>query len=221
MIGRLYGAQVTAVDRLQQELTELNMDAVLQTTEQLLRARIPSGEIFAVLRQGLDRVNDRCEAGRYFIADLIMANNIFREAVNRITSFYSTEKAGAVGRVLMGTVQGDIHELGKNLISIILRNSGFEIVDLGADVSPERFCAAVLTHVPDVLILSGTLSGSDRRMAETIRVIERAGIRGTVRIILGGGCIDEKRALQIGADAYSKELPDCLRLCRRFIQEKE
>ena len=208
-------------EQLQEELTELNMESVLELTDRLLRADVSAEEIFSLLRQGLVRVNDRCEAGRYFIADLIMANNIFREAVSRVTSFRTVERTGTEGRVLMGTVQGDIHELGKNLISIILRNSGFETVDLGVDVSPKRFCNAVFTYAPDVVVLSGTLSGGDRRMAETIQALERAGIRSTVRVILGGSCIDERQALQIGADAYSRELLDCLRLCRRFAGEKE
>ena len=212
---------MTDTERLQQELCELNREPVLQITEELLRAGVPSEEILALLRQGLDRVNSRCEAGEYFIADLIMANNIYRDAVARITSYSSAGKAGGEGRVLMGTVQGDIHELGKNLIQIVLHNSGFETRDLGADVSPARFCEAVKDYVPDVLLLSGTLSGGERWMAETIRALERSGVRRPVRILLGGNCISEEQAMQIGADGYSRELFECVRLCRRFMEGKE
>ena len=211
----------TSKETLVRELTELNMEAVLGAVETLLGGGVPSGEIYALLRLGLDRVNDNCEAGRYFIADLIMANNIFREAVSRITSYRAVERTGPAGRVLMGTVQGDIHELGKNLIGIILKNSGFEVIDLGADIPAARFCAAVRLHRPDVLVLSGSLSGSGTRMAETIRALAQAGLRDAVKVILGGSCIDEHTAMRIGADAYSGELLDCQRLCRRFCREGE
>ena len=207
-------------ENLVQELAELNMDAVLAATDALLAGDVPSEEIYALLHQGMDRVNDRCSAGQYFIADLIMAGNIFREAVSRITSYRTARRTGPAGRVLMGTVQGDIHELGKNLIAILLQNSGFEVSDLGVDVSAERFCDGVRRYLPDVLVLSGSLSGSELRMAETIYALQQAGLRSAVRVILGGSCIDERMAQHIGADAYSGDLTDCLRLCREFTREE-
>ena len=197
------------------------METVLRMTEEMLCADVPPEEIHALLRKGLKQVDERCEAGKYFIADLIMANNIYRNAVARITGYYAVGKSGTEGRVLMGTVQDDIHELGKNLISIVLQNSGFETMDLGADVSPKQFCDGVLTYSPDILVLSGTLSGGDRRMAETIRALETAGIRNTVKVLLGGNCITEQQAMKIGADAYSGELFDCIRICRQIMEGRE
>ncbi len=203
-------------EKLIRNLAQLNPEGVLQATDALLQAHVSSDEILTHLHRGMDQVNSSCIAGEYFIADLIMANNIYREAVDRVTSYGRSVRQQSIGKVMMGTVQGDIHELGKNLISIILRNSGFEIVDLGVNVSPERFCAGVLTHAPNLLVLSGTISGSEIMMARTIEAIEQAGIRDCVRIILGGNCIDESHAILIGADAYSRDLVDCLRLCRQF-----
>lgn len=199
---------------------QLNRKAVLEYTNLLLSGGTSGEELFALLQRGMDLVNTSCAVGEYFIADLIMANYIFREALDCITS----DRAGmgiGIGKVLMGTVQGDIHDLGKNLIGILLRNSGFDVIDLGVDVSPQRFCAAVMTHAPNLLIVSGTLSGSEIMMARTIEVIENAGIRDAVRIILGGNCIRERQALMIGADAYSQDLLDCVRLSRRFVLGEE
>lgn len=197
-------------------LAELNSPKVLEITRSLLASGTPSGEIFLLLRRGMDQVNNSCVAGEYFIADLIMANNIYREAVSIAISQNSGFRDETLGTVLMGTVQGDIHGLGKDLISKILMCSGFETFDLGVDVSPERFVSAILTHTPNLLVLSGTISGSEIMMARTIEAIEAAGVRGCIRIILGGNCIDEKQSLLIGADAYSRDLFDCLRLCKQL-----
>lgn len=208
-------------ERLVSSFAQLNTKAVLDQTESLLASGTDGAEILTLLQRGMDLVNNSCAAGEYFIADLIMANHIYREAIDRITRGRASESRSEIGRVLMGTVQGDIHDLGKNLIALLLRNSDFSVIDLGSSVSPERFCSAVLTYTPDLLIISGTISGSEIMMARTIEVIEDAGIRDAIRIILGGGCINERQALMIGADAYSRDILDCVRLSRRFVLGEE
>ena len=153
-------------ERLVTSLAQLNMKAVLESTDKLLSLGVPGEEIFALLQRGMDLVNNSCTAGEYFIADLIMANNIYREALDHLTRSNPAGAIGGMGKVLMGTVQGDIHDLGKNLIALLLRNGGFEVTDLGVSVPPERFSSAVLTEAPDLLIISGTLSGSEIMIAD-------------------------------------------------------
>lgn len=208
-------------ERLVTSLAQLNMKAVLENTDILLSAGVPGEEIFVLLQRGMDLVNNSCSAGEYFIADLIMANNIYSAALDRITRDSALASRSEIGKVLMGTVQGDIHDLGKNLIALLLRNSGFTVIDLGSSVSPERFSSAVLTYAPNLLVISGSLSGSEIMMARTIEVIEDAGIRSAIRIILGGNCINERQALMIGADAYSRDILDCVRLSRRLVLGEE
>ena len=207
-------------ERLVTSFAQLNTKAVLDCTDALLASGVPEEELLQLLQRGMTLVNNSCAAGEYFIADLIMANHIFKEAIDRITRGRAGE-TGEIGRVLIGTVQGDIHDIGKNLIGLLLRNSNFGVIDLGSSVPPERFCSSVLTYAPDLLIVSGTLSGSEIMMARTIEVLEDAGIRNTIRIILGGSCINERQALMIGADAYSHDLLDCVRLARRFVLPEE
>lgn len=208
-------------EKLVSSFAQLNMKAVLESVNALLASGTPTEEIFAQLRRGMDLVNQSCTAGEYYVADLIMANNIYREALDRITRDSPLKGNGRIGKVLIGTVQNDIHDLGKTLIALLLRNSGFEVIDLGANVSPERFCSAVMTQTPDLLVLSGTISGSEFMMARTIEVIEAAGARSSIRIVLGGNCIDERQALTIGADAYSRDILDCVRLCRQLVLGEE
>ena len=208
-------------EKLVSAFAQLNRKAVLEYTELLLSGGVPDEELMALLRRGMDLVNTSCAVGEYFIADLIMANHIYEEAIDLITCDRASGKRMEIGKALMGTVQGDIHDLAKNLIGILLRNSGFDVIDLGVNVPPERFRSAVLTHAPNLLIISGSISGSEIMMARTIELIEDAGVRDVIRIILGGNCINERQALMIGADAYSRDMLDCVRLSRRFVLGEE
>lgn len=208
-------------EKLVSALAALDRKAVLEETERLLSDGVPGEELLSLLQRGMDLVNTNCAAGVYYIADLIMANHIYGEALDRITSDRGAEGRVEIGTVLMGTVQGDIHDLGKNLIGLLLKNSGFGVIDLGVDVSPERFRTAVETYAPNLLVISGSITGSEVMMARTIEAISAAGLRDSVRIILGGNCISERQALKIGADAYSRDLLDCVRLSRRFVLGEE
>ena len=208
-------------EKLSEYLAELDREAVFAATETLLADGATAREIISRLLAGMELVNSKCEAGEYFISDLIMANHIYREAMDRVMRGRPIYRRDIIGRALLGTVQGDIHELGKNLISIILQNGGFETVDLGADVSPERFVSAVLTCAPDVLILSGTISGSEIMMEKTVEALKKSGVRDCVHLILGGNCVTEEQAMRMGADAYSESLIGCLGICRRFVLKEE
>ena len=207
----------TEKERLVRYLAELNDGKTLSSVDILLSCGVPSDELLSLLRRGMEQVNASYVAGEYFIADLIMANNIYREAVRRILGRDGRFYENTIGKAVIGTVSGDIHELGKNLIAMTLRCSGFAVTDIGTDVPPEQYVSAVMTEAPHLLILSGTISGSEIMMARTIEAIEDAGIRSCVRIVLGGNCIDEKQAILIGADAYSRDPIDCLRLCRQLV----
>ena len=203
-------------EQLTEAAAHLDREKVLALSKELLQQNTPPLELFDLLRQGTEQVSNSYAAGEYFIADLIMADYIFKEVVKLAMGAESGYLPPSLGNVLLGTVQGDIHELGKNLVDATLRYNGFTVEDLGTDISPESFVSAILTHTPDVLILSGTIAGSEIMMARTIEAIENAGLRHCVKIILGGSCINEKHAYAIGADGYSGHPLDCLRLCRQF-----
>ena len=203
-------------EQIVESMASLDREKVLLLSDKLLKQGLPSSELFELLRRGIDLVSNSYAAGEYFIADLIMADAIFQEVIKKAMGDGEGYVRPVYGSVVIGTVQGDIHELGKSLVQLILQYNGFQVEDLGADISPQKFVSALMTYAPDLLILSGTISGSEIMMARTIEAVEEAGLRHCVRIILGGACITEKQAYAIGADGYSKEPSDCLRLCRQF-----
>jgi methylmalonyl-CoA mutase cobalamin-binding domain/chain len=202
---------------LVESMRDLDELGVLQHTVDMTAEGISSYEIFERLLEGLREVDARYEAGEYFIADLIMAGHILKSVMKKVLIFHGFEEFESFGRVVIATVKDDIHELGKNVISDVLRHNGFEVTDLGADVPPERIVEAVRTLCPDILLLSGALSSSSERMAETIRALEENGQRRSVRVIVGGACVTQETSGPMGADAFSGGIKDCLKYCHEFM----
>jgi methylmalonyl-CoA mutase cobalamin-binding domain/chain len=198
-------------------MRDLDELKVLQYTVELTADGVSSYEVFEALLEGIRAVDALYEAGRYFIADLIMAGHILKSVMSKVLVFHDFGEYKSFGRVVIATVKDDIHDLGKNVIADVLRYNGFEVSDLGVDVSSESIVKAVLEYAPNIVILSGTLSASAFRMGETISALEAAGLRGAVRIITGGAGVTAEIAGAMGADAFSSSVEDCLKLCHAFM----
>ncbi|SHI18356.1 methylmalonyl-CoA mutase C-terminal domain-containing protein [Sporobacter termitidis DSM 10068] len=198
-------------------MRDLDELRVLQSSVELVSAGVSSYEIFERLIEGLRQVDARYESGEYFIADLIMAGHIMKSVMTKVLVFHGFEEFSSFGRVVMATVRGDIHELGKNVIADVLRHNGFEVTDLGTDVPPERIVEEVRAQSPNILILSGMIASSPVRMAESIAALRDAGLRGQVRVIVGGAAVTSEAAEAMGADAYSAGVKDCLKVCHEFM----
>jgi len=198
---------------------ELDVAAALAAARELMAGGLPGEEILRLLQLGMKQVGVKYENGSYFIADLIMSGVIFR----KVSELAIAEDAAGTGRdikvygkIMLGTVLGDIHDLGKNVIKSMLDYYGYETVDLGVDVTPEDFAAAALEYAPDIIILSGVLDQSLIPMGRTIGVI-RKWVGDVVKIVAGGPCIDERSALRFGADAYLSGAHESLVICRELI----
>jgi methanogenic corrinoid protein MtbC1 len=202
---------------LVESMRSLDELKVLQYSVEMVAEGTSSFEIFERLLEGIREVDALYEAGQYFIADLIMAGHIMKSVMNKVLVFHGYEEYSSFGKIIIATVKDDIHELGKNVITDVLRYNGFEVSDLGADVSAESIIEAVKEATPNILILSGTLSSSPGRMAESIAALERSGLRGSVRIIVGGAPVTAQSAKAMGADAYSSNIMDCLKACHEFM----
>jgi len=173
-------------------------------------------DLFTQLREGTDRVLRSYEAGEYFLADLMMANYIYRELVGQLLRDMPAA-AALRGTVLVGVVQGDVHDIGKSIIMLMLQYAGFRVIDLGVDVSPERFVHGVLTHAPDVLLLSGTIRSSAAAVEATVNAVREAKLDQIVQIAVGGSCIDEALAQRLGV-LYCSGASETLRLCRACVE---
>jgi methanogenic corrinoid protein MtbC1 len=187
-------------------LADLEEEAAVERVRQRLAAGEAPARILEDCQEGLVVVGDRYREGTYFIAGLIMAGEIFREAMELLGPTVVAEHAGpSAGTVLICTVHGDIHDLGKNLLVMLLQSVGYEVRDLGVDVPTEEIVRAVLESPPDVLGLSGMLQTSFPAMRATIAAVHAATAeRGFhVPIIVGGGQLAADTAAWVGADGWS------------------
>lgn len=203
--------------RLTEAMRELNEMKVLSLALDMVEADESAFSIFEALLEGIRQVDERYEAGEYFIADLIMAGHIMRSVMDTALVFPDTEESGSMGSVVICTVQGDIHDLGKQVVAEVLTHNGFRVRDLGVDVSPDAVVEALRNDKPDILILSGMLNLSARSMRETVRAVEQSGLRKGVRILVGGAAVKDVSPRVLGADGKSDSVLDALRACHEFM----
>ena len=174
--------------------------------------------ILEAVREAMDIVGQRYEEGTYFLPELVLAG----EMMNQITEMIKSElvKSPPVerrGKVLMGTVEGDIHNIGKDIVSFMLDVNGFEVLDLGVDVTPQKFAEAIRDFQPQVVGLSGFLTLAFEAMKETVEAIQKAGLRDKVKIMIGGGQMDDQVRAHAGADAYGKDAMTAVKLAKDWI----
>lgn len=202
-------------------MAAIDKDSVLIAVEDAVRRNEdPLGSI-EELRLGLEVVGDNFEKGKYFLFQLIMAGEIFKDATALIIPKIR-ERYGSVqkrGKFLIGTVAGDIHDLGKNIVATLLECAGFEVVDLGVDVPADVFVEKIRQHKPQLVGMSGLLTASIDEMEKTITALEHAGLREKVRVIVGGGIVGEKWVKgKIRADATTTSAVQGVKIAESYIR---
>ena len=201
-------------------LCELNEDeAMAQVQDRLARGDDPLG-IIEECRQGMEIVGKRFEGKEYFITELIMAGEIFGDIMRKLEPALKGRKAETVGKIVIGTVQGDIHDIGKNIVSTMLGCSGFEVFDLGVDVPPGKFVEKIKEVGAPLVGLSGLMTTSFNPMKETVDAIVKAGLRDKVKILVGGGPVNERVVEFVGADAFGKDVTNAIDLSRNYLGVK-
>lgn len=200
-------------------ISELDAEGALE----LVQARIGHGDdpeaILLECRQGLDEIGKRFESREYFIADLVFASSIFKNIMAVLgPELRKSAKAGEkVGKVAIGTVKDDIHEIGKNLVASMLDAAGFEVIDLGVDVPADAVCACIREQKPDIVALSCLLTSTVDSMESIIGDISSAGLRGQVKIIVGGIPLSPQLAIALGADIYGDSATEAVVKCRELM----
>jgi methylmalonyl-CoA mutase cobalamin-binding domain/chain len=209
--------------QLAQLVADLEEDAVLKLVDQRIRAGDDPLSIIDECNEGMREVGQRYEKGEYFVAGLIMAGEIFREVVELVQPLLEKQSKDKVsGRVLVGTVSGDIHDIGKNMFGMLLACHGFEVIDLGVDVPPAVFAEKAVEAEPDVVGLSGLITASFEMMKETVSALrEKAQENGlSLPIIIGGGMIDDQIRQYVGADYWMPDAMAGVRLCEELLSKK-
>ena len=198
-------------------ILEGDMEGVANNIQAPLDAGVAPGEILnTALIPAMDKVGQLFEEGEYFVPEMLVAARAMKAGLEILKPLLVDSGVDPVGKVVLGTVKGDLHDIGKNLVAMMLEGAGFEIVDLGADVSPDQFVAAARDGV-DVVGLSALLTTTMPAMENTIRAIEESGLRDRVKIIVGGAPVTAEYARQIGADGYAADASQAATLAREII----
>ena len=202
-------------------MADLNEDLVVSTVREMVAQGHSFEEIQQCLNTGISAVGTRFERGDYFIADLIVSGMIYRSALNEREPLRSGGAPRPAGKIVIGVVAGDIHDIGKDIIVSLLRSDRFDVVDLGIDVKPERFVYAIKNYKPDVVLLSGVLTTAQDAMRKTIQAIEQAGIRENVKILIGGLCTSEYLRRTVGADGWAYDSKQTVQFCREVMDDRK
>jgi len=209
------------LDKIAYALANLeNSSNLRKFVSEALRTKIPVLEILEKgLRKGLNEVGRKYEAGEYFLCELLFGASMMEDAMKILAPRLKAEKLEKKGQIVLGTVRGDIHDIGKNIFKMFAEGTGFEVYDLGVDVDPENFVRMVMEKEPDVLGLSALLTTTTPEMKIVIEELEKAGIRGRVRVLLGGNAVTAEFGKEIAADAVALDAVQGVSFCREWLSK--
>ena len=191
------------------ELTRKALDAQISAKETLDNGLLPA----------MDRVGSSFEGGEIFLPELLMAGDAMKASIKLLRPELAKKGASYAGRYAIGTVQGDLHDIGKNIVILMLEGNGWDVIDLGTDVSPEQFCDFIKKSDFDILGLSALLTFTMPMMAETISNLKEAGLRNKVKVMIGGAPVTPSFADQIGADAYARDAVEAVALAKSLLNK--
>ena len=212
---------MTELTELAQALVDLRKEDVMAMVEDNLRKKTPPLEIVKALNEGMIKVGERFAACEYFISELIYSSHIMKEAMTRLDPLFEQPDLGESGEtVVIGTVKGDIHDIGKNIVVTLLRNASFKVIDLGVDVPADKFVEKLKETGAKVLGLSCLLNLAILEMKNVTEALKVAGIRNKVKVIIGGEPIDEQVRDYVGADYYGPDAPTGVKICKEIYAQQ-
>ena len=205
-------------EKMAERLIAGKIDEVKELSQQALdQGASPREIIDKGLLAGMDVVGKRFKAGDMFIPEVLLCARCMHGAMDILKPLLSEADSAGVGTYVIGTVEGDLHDIGKNLVSMMLQGAGFEVIDLGTNVTPQKFVDAIKEHNPAILGLSALLTTTMPKMEETINAIKEAGVRDQVKIMAGGAPVTQAFVDEIGADAYGANAASATEKAKELI----
>jgi len=205
------------LEQISTAVIEGNLDDIADLTTETLDEGLMAGEILNKgLMPGMDHVGVEFKAGNMFVPEVLRSARTMQIAMDTLKPLLAEAGVKAAGKVLLGTVKGDLHDIGKNLVGMMCEGAGFEVKDLGKDITPEAFVQAVKEFEPDIVGMSALLTTTMRAMESTIKVLQEAGVRDRVKIMVGGAPVTQAFADQIGADGYASNAASAADLAKRL-----
>ncbi|MBD3195257.1 MAG: cobalamin-binding protein [Candidatus Lokiarchaeota archaeon] len=207
------------MEEITKAIVDLDEDKVLKLVKDKLDAGEDPLEILEAGRKGMSQIGEESgEGGSVFLTDLIMAGEIFREVMEVLMPKLADKSTESKGKIVIGTVQGDIHNIGKDIVITFLEAEGFEVIDLGVDVPPEKFVESIKENNPEIVGLSGLLTLSIEPMKKTIETIEGADLRSNLKVIVGGERMDQEVSDRIGADAWVNDASEGVKIIKKWVE---
>ena len=208
-------------DKLIDMMVAMREKEALAVAEEMLEGGRDPMEVVESCREAMNIVGKRFEEGTYFLPELILGGVILTQisdmAEYRMAQA-TTRETKRLGKVVIGTVKGDIHDIGKNIVAFMLDINGFEVLDLGVDVPPDKFVEAVREFEPQVVALSGFLTLVYDRMKTTVEAFEETNLRPKVKVMVGGGVINDRIREYVGADAFGQDAVAAVSLAKKFVE---
>jgi 5-methyltetrahydrofolate--homocysteine methyltransferase len=205
-------------ERISTAIIEGDADKTAKLVQRALDQELAAKDILDnAMVVGMGEVGVRFKAGDMFVPEVLMSADSMQAGLDVLRPHLIASGVKLIGKILMGTVKGDLHDIGKNLVNMMCEGAGFEIVDIGFNVDPEKFIEAIKEHQPDVVGMSAMLTTTMRAMAQTIKAIEEAGLRDQVKVMVGGAPVDAAFAERIGADGYGSNAPAGSDLAKKFV----
>lgn len=203
---------MTELVGIEDAIIEGDTEKAVALTKSALQTGVSAKDILHMfLVPGIQRVGELFRKGQYFFPELLISGEAMKAAVDILKPVLSQSGIPPTGKYLIGTVQGDVHDIGKNIVAMMLEGNGWEVTDLGVDISPERFCSAVRHGNFDIVGLSSLLTTTMAKQAETIRALQAAGLRQKVMVMVGGAPVTQAYAESIGADGYASDAVEAVK----------
>jgi 5-methyltetrahydrofolate--homocysteine methyltransferase len=207
---------------LKESIISLDFTGVARAAEEAMAAGVdPNKAINEGMVPGMAVVGDKFDKGEYFLSELVVAAEVMREGVKVVTPYIKGETASKLGKVVIATVAGDHHDLGKNIVGSLLRVQGFEVVDLGVDVATEKIISAVKEHQPSIVGMSALLTLTMPKMGEVIEALKASSMREKIKVILGGTPVTQEFADSIGADHKAVNALEGVKKCVEWVSSQE
>src|SRR3990172_6929682 len=200
------------------EVINGNRAAVESGVQQAMQAGLPPASILNdALIGAMKEVGDRFERQEFYVPEMLVAARAMQSGLTLLKPLLVSSGVPTAGKIVLGTVKGDLHDIGKSLVGMMLEGAGFEVIDLGTDVGPEKFGEAVRTHQPQLVGLSALLTTTMQNMKSTLEALEDLGVRGQVKVMVGGAPVTDAFAKQIGADGYAPDASRAVTLAKALV----
>jgi len=200
-------------------ISNLDADLVRQRCLKAVESGVEPFDIIHAMNQGMQAVGDKYERGDFFLSELIAAGAAMKEGMSVVQPHLTRHDSKAVGKIVIGTVKGDLHDIGKDIAISLLKAAGFETIDLGIDVPAEQFAKTVSENNSGILGMSGLLTPSLLEMQNVIQQLQQRGLRGKLKVVIGGYPITNELARKVGADAGVNNASTGVKICRQWIQQ--